>query len=99
MSGELMPYVSGEMKVRAQDRAVVKRGRQINDDVRLAGFKADATLALAGHIMEGAAGLDAHRRKIAGDDPGLNMLLLDIETEAINGVRAIQRGFSGGFSL
>lgn len=100
MSGELMPYVHGEVEVPKHDRAVVKQARDTNDRVRLSAFHADASVALAGHIMEGVVGLDAQRRKLAGDDPALNMMLLDIQIEAINGVRTIQRRFTGnGFNL
>lgn len=99
MSGELMPYVNGEVKTPSADRQVVRRARQINNRVRVDGFQADATLALAGHIMEGVTGLDAHRRKLAGEDPALNMILFEIEDEAIKGVRGIQRRFAGGFTF
>lgn len=99
MSGELMPYATGEVRPRGQEKGVARQARQINNRVRVDGFYADATLALGGHIMEGVAGLDAHRRKLAGEDPALNMVLFEIEEEAIHGVRGIQRRFSGGFAL
>ncbi len=100
MSGELMPYVTGEVKPRGQDKAVARQARAINNRVRLDGFQLDAGLALAGHAIEGVAGLDAHRRKIAGDDPALNMVLFEIEEEAIEGAKYIVRRFNGrGFAL
>ena len=99
MSGELMPYVNGEVKPVGREKGVARAAQGINDRVRVAGFHADASLALAGHVMEGVAGLDSHRRKLAGDDPALNMMLLDVEYEALNNVKSIQRRFSGGFAL
>ena len=91
MDGELMRYMHGAPVART-DQAVTGRAKQVYDDMRLAAFEADGALALAGHIMEGAAGLDAHRRALARNDPTLNAMLSGIELDALGAVRRIQRG-------
>lgn len=87
---DLQEYVNGDARVARQDREVVAKAKEVHDEVRLAGFKADGAMALAGHIMEGAIGLDDHRRTLAGNDPIRNALLADIEQQAIFQVKKIQ---------
>lgn len=90
MSGELMQYMNGDRRVARRDREVAGRAKAIHDEVRLAGFKADGALALAGHIMEGMVGLDEQRRMLAKNDPLTNTILADIEQQALFQVKKIQ---------
>lgn len=99
MSSELMQYMQGTVAPAKQDREVIQQAKKIHDEVRLSAFKADGALALAGHIMEGVVGLDNHRRQLAGNDPVTTALLADIEQEAINSVKRIQRDLTSGWGL
>jgi hypothetical protein len=99
MSNELMRYMQGDVQPSKRDREVAERAKSIYDEVRLAAFKADAPLVLAGHIMEGVKSLDNHRRELAKDDPVTNALLADIEQEALTQVKRIQRGLFNDWGL
>lgn len=99
MSDELMRYTSGEARVVRRDRAVAARAKSIHDEVRLAAFKADGALALAGHVMEGVVALDTHRRMLAGDDPVTTALLADIEQQALFSVKKIQANLYNDWGL
>jgi hypothetical protein len=90
MSGELMEYMNGDARVSRRDREVATRAKQVHDEVRLAAFKGDGALALAGHLMEGTVELDERRRALAKGDPITNALLADIEQTAVFQVRKIQ---------
>jgi hypothetical protein len=94
MQGELMPYVRGEQVVPKQDRRIARQAKDIYDETRLAGFHLSGGVALAGHAMEEIAGLDARRHRLAGGDPALGMALLDIELEAIQGVKTVLRHYN-----
>jgi hypothetical protein len=91
VSDELMRQVRGDMRVRRGDQAAVSRGREVYDEVRLAGLKVDGIMALSAHAMEATAGLDAHRKLVAGDDQVLNAVCADYEATAITDVKKIQR--------
>lgn len=81
MDGQLTRYIRGAPVAR-NDQAVTGRAEQVYDDIRLQVF---GPTALRGHIMEGAARLDAHRRALAKDGPALNAALTGIELEAGTG--------------
>ena len=49
--------------------------------------------------MEGVAGLNHHRKRLAGEDAGLNMELLDIELEAIRGAKGELRRYYNEFGF
>jgi hypothetical protein len=99
MSNELMRYTTGEARPARYDRQVARQAKPIHDEVRLSAFKADGALALAGHIMEGVASLDTHRRMLAGNDPVTNRLLADIEQQALFSVKTIQAKLYNGWGL
>lgn len=99
MSGELMEYMNGDRKVARRDREVAGNAKTIHDQVRLAGFKADGAMALAGHIMEGMVGLDDQRRMLARNDPVTSTILADIEQQALFQVKKIQGRLYDGWEL
>jgi hypothetical protein len=99
MSDELMRYMDGERRPARRDREVAAKAKPIHDEVRLAAFKADGAMALAGHIMEGVVGLDQHRRTLAANDPITNQLLADIEQQAIFSVKKIQSNLYNDWGL
>jgi hypothetical protein len=99
MSGELMRYVSGDVRPARVDRELVRQAKAVHDQVRLASFQADGAVALAGHLMEGMVGLDEHRRALAKDDPITNALLADIEQQAILSVKKIQANLYNGWAI
>jgi hypothetical protein len=99
MSDQLIKYVNGQERAGLADRNVARHAKEIYDETRLAGFKADGVMALAGHIMEGVADLDRHRLAIAGNDPLLNQALAEIEITAIQQARSIQMNLHSGWRL
>jgi len=92
VDSELMRYASGEVKPRSEDRAVTARAKKFYDKVREADFQARGIIALTADVMDGMADLDAHRKKLAQDDPGLNTLLAQMELTAADQVGDIIRG-------
>ena len=86
-----MRYANGEVKPRKQDAAVTAAAKEVYDRIRLADFEARGIMALSADVMEGLAELDAHRKKLAGDDPALNALLTPFEIEAAMEAREIIR--------
>lgn len=99
MHNDLIPYATGELRPRRDDREVVGRAKTIYDDVRLAAVKADAAMALGAHLMEGAAQLDAHRRALAGSNEQLNAVLCEIELNTIRQAETIQRQAFNRFGI
>jgi hypothetical protein len=93
MQNELMPYVQGETAIPKRDRYVARMAKQTFDEVRLSGYRVSGGVALAKHTMDEVTALDAHRRRLAGDDPLLGMALLDIEGEAVNGAKSVIRRY------
>lgn len=85
-----MRYASGEVRPTYRDRAVTKEAKRLFDKTRMAGMQVDASVALAGHIMENIAELDAKRMAIAGDDPVLGQMLLEIEVAAVRQAKVVQ---------
>lgn len=96
---ELLPVAKGEVRPALRDRDVARRAKKLFDDTRMAGMKVDASMALAGHIMQAAVELDTKRQAIAGSDPILNQLLIEIEATAIRQAQAIQSNISNGWGL
>lgn len=94
-----MRYVRGDIRPPALDRQVARRGRRAYDDARYIGLRMDATYALAGHAMEGLVDLDTHRKRLAGDDDGLNMQLLDIQRTAAQAANRSVDRFARGFGF
>lgn len=82
-----------------KERGTVERHRQaIKRDVQIQGAKVDGVVALAGHSMEQLLRLDNHRAELSQGDPNRNLLLSEIEAEAIYHVKRIQAGLYGGDS-
>ena len=96
---ELIKYVNGEVRPAREDKAVAKQSKAVYDETRVAAFKAEASFALAGHIMQKLAELDGIRVAIAGNDPIMNDLLIGIETQAIQKAKAIHGGLFNGWHL
>lgn len=99
MSNELLPAARGEVRTPFRDRDVAKRSKKVYDETRLAGLKVDASIALAGHIMQSIATLDAQRVAIAANDPILSGLLAEIEATAIVQAKAIQNSVQNNWGL
>lgn len=99
MQGELMPYVQGETAVPKRDRQVARKAKQTYDEVRLTGYRISGGMALAKHTMDEVEALDAHRRRLAGDDPVLGMALLDIEADAVRGAKSSLRRYNDDWGL
>lgn len=99
MQGELMPYVRGDAVVPKRDRQVARQAKKTYDGVRLTGLRVSGGMALAKHTMDEVADLDAHRRRLAGDDPVLGMALLDIEAEAVHGAKSTLRRYNDDWAL
>jgi hypothetical protein len=95
MDSELMRYATGEVKPRKSDQKVTGQAKKVYDRVRLADFEARGIIALAGDVMEGVSELDEQRKKLAGNDAGLNAVLGQIELEAMNQVTQIVRNVRG----
>jgi len=90
MDNQLVRYASGAAVVPKQDRQVAKRAQAIYDETRIAGMKADANMALAGHIMDGMVTLYERRRALAEDDPAVDMMLGEIQKNTMRALRRIQ---------
>lgn len=95
MNNELVRYSNGTVAVPKQDRAVAAQAKQVFDEARVTALKTDAVCAVAGHIMQGVTELDGLRRSLASDDVSLNMLLGEIEQQAIRTCGRIQRDMFG----
>ncbi len=99
MNNELVRYAAGTVDVPRSDRQVAARAKQAYDEVRLAALKVDGALALAGHIMDGVVGLDNHRQALSNGDPVTDVLLADIQINAVRKVKAIQNGLYDEWGL
>jgi hypothetical protein len=75
-------------------RQLARKAKKIYDEVRLTGYHVSGGMALAKHAMDETTALNAHRRRLAGDDPLLGMALLDIEAEAIQGAKSTLRRYN-----
>ncbi len=80
-------------------RDLSSQGRAICGEVRLAGLKADGAVALAQHMMARLRELDDDRRQLAKDDATLNLICAEIESEAVQQCKQIQRGLNSPFDL
>ena len=99
MHNDLVPYVTGELRIRRGDRDLVGRAKIVYDNVRLAALEADGAMALGAHIMEGTAQLDAHRRALAGNNEALNAVLCGIELDTVRQAQTIQRQAFNRFGI
>jgi hypothetical protein len=89
VNNELMKYTKGE-PAPLRDRRVAKQAKKVYDEVRLSALQMNGATALAAHTMETLMELDAHRRRLAGDDPVTNQMLVEIELTAVRQVGRIQ---------
>lgn len=94
-----MHYATGQTKPARHDREVALKSRQIYDEVRLSALKADGVAALAAHMMETIAELDAHRTRLSGDNPMLNQMLAEIEIDAYRKMQGNSRGGLNAWGL
>lgn len=99
MNNELILYSKGEIAVPRQERGVAARAKRIYDETRLHAMKADATLALAGHMMEGLTELDGLRKRLSKDDMGLAMTLGEIEAMAVHQLQKVQSDLHNHWSF
>jgi hypothetical protein len=90
MDNSLVNYVTGSVVPAVRDRAVARKAKDIYDEVRLAGMKADGAMALAGHIMEGFNTLDSRRRALSNGDPMNDIMLSEIQACAMLKIKQIQ---------
>ena len=92
MAGEIVRRAArGEPVTRQANAAVVQAADLIYDEVRLSGLEIEGIIALAGHAMQGVMDLDAYRRSLAADDLSLHSLLGDIQGQAIQQIKQVQR--------
>lgn len=80
-------------------RDLSPQGRNVYDEVRLAALKADGATALAGHMMSRLRELDDNRRQLVQDDATLNLICAEIESEAVQQCKEIQRRLNTPFDL
>lgn len=89
MNTDLMAYTQGA-PVPRYDRAVARSATGIRKPVREGGFAIDGITAVGVHTMERVVDLDDERRRLAGKDPLLNVLLSDVEQQAIRDMARVQ---------
>jgi hypothetical protein len=99
MSSDLMKYSTGEVVPPRVERGIARQAKRVYDRTRLGGFEVDAQVALAGHAMEKIVELDIRRRELAGNDPGLNALLGDVELHAVRNIKRTMDKTNGEWQL
>ena len=80
-------------------RDLSPQGRAVYAEVRLAAVKTDGAVALASHMMSRLRELDDDRRQLAKEDATLNLICAEIESEAVQQCKQIQRGLNNPFGL
>jgi hypothetical protein len=92
-----------DREVAKVDRKVAARElisrRQIEAEVRLVAYKADALAAFTGHAMERAVEVDMTRRALAGEDPALNAMLGRLEYNFVRRTEDMQNRLFSDFSF
>lgn len=73
------------------EKQTARTANEIVSEVRLSALRAEGQIALAGHIMNNLTELNAHKRMLAQDDPGLHMMLSRIEAEAGEACTRLQK--------
>jgi hypothetical protein len=96
-NSDLMAIAQGRAPVSKRDRRIAKQAEAIHDKVEVTGFFMSGGVALARHGMDEITELNDYRHRLAGDNAGLNMELLDIEVETLRGVKGIIRGYYDGW--
>lgn len=99
MDNSLARIIDSGIRPHRKDRAVVVKGNEVVNDVRLSGLKAEGATALAAKSMEIIAGLDEHRRQLAGENPVLDKMLVELELIAFGKVRTINNNLGNTFGL
>ena len=99
MEKKLVRYTTGQVAVPRKDKLVAGQAKEIYDETRLAGFKVDGALALAGHIMEGVVELDNLRQSLTQGDQIQDLMLSQIQGNALRQVIKIQSGLYEGWGL
>lgn len=67
-----------------------RENRRIYSEVQEARLRVDGSLALAAHAMEGMLRLNAYRESLSHGDPVTNAVLSEVQTAAMQQVKAIQ---------
>lgn len=114
MSTALEKKVTGVIETTRAERGVVRNARGVQTRAELEVFqgvtdartkavvaaaKTDAVMALAAHTMEAVTDLDRQRKRLAGSDEALHMLLFDVELAAASQAAMIQRQTFSRFGL
>lgn len=79
-------------RTRQERREQAARHARIRSEVRLAEDISTGVFDVYEHAMDGMTELDIHRRRLAGDDPALNMLLAQMQLDARKTVRRVIGG-------
>ena len=100
MEAHPLGFGRGEKRpAKQRERRAAQRAQDVIDEVRLIGVKLDGAMALAGHAMQGIVELDDHRKALAKDDVGRNLLLAEFEDTCIQQVKSIQRSLYDSWGL
>jgi hypothetical protein len=82
-----MPYTPG----RSVERSLKRQSAEVARTAIITGQKVQATFRLGRLVMDETVELDRSRQELAGNDPGLNALLCNIEASTIQEAQRIQR--------
>src|SRR4051812_6758024 len=96
MSNEITRAADRRMSVR-QQRVANQRKDEVTCQVQLTDYKIKGAAVVGVRFMDTAVEVDAHRRELAGDDVGLNMLLGEIEANFVRQGKRIQNGLYDEF--
>lgn len=73
------------------ERNLTPQALAVYNKVRLAALETDGVAALAAHTMKRLYQVDDARRQLAGPDATLNLIFGEIEAEAVQQCKQIQR--------
>lgn len=99
MDNSLARIIESGVRPTRQNRDAVTKGNEVFNAVRLSGLKAEGVTALAAKSMDIVAGLDEHRRQLAGENPVLDQMLAELELIAFGKVRTINSNLGNTFGL
>lgn len=99
MNNDLNPYDSGSpwgAPVPRESRKMAATRRDIYEEGHEIWLKEEVVFAIGRSNMMRAAMLDNCRQSLAGNDPGLNTVLCDIELNTLQQAKDIQHGLFNG---